>query len=167
MHTIHRAPQQTPLAFSHFTYHKKMTDPSITIRAAFDLITRIAVEPVVAHYVRDAGFKVDSLFTHGRPRELVADVHCGGAVVRLLADSPYLEQAGLDWKEYYAEIEEDLKAARYSQHAAAFLLTLLPNVEMLTLPKLWKPLDATDKLIDAVVRKAKQSHLPCDWPSLA
>lgn len=73
-------------------------------------------------------------------------------MVRLLANSPYLEQADLDWREYYAEVEEDLKAARYSQHAAAFLLTLLLNVEMLMLPRLWMLLDATDKLIDAVVR---------------
>ncbi|MCJ1271614.1 hypothetical protein MMC22_011516, partial [Lobaria immixta] len=156
--------------FHNLTYYEKMTDPSFTIRTAFDLIIRIAVEPVVARYVRDADFEVDSfftLFTRGRTRELIADVHCAGAVVRLLANSPHLEQAGLDWKEYYAEIEEDLEAARYSQHAAAFLLTVLPNVETLTLPRLWKPLDATDKLIDAVVRKAKQSHLPCDRPSLA
>lgn len=93
----------------------------------------------MTRYVRDADFEVDSfftLFTCGRTRELVADVHCGGAVVRLFAIPPYLEQARLHWKEYYAEVEEDLQAARYLQHAAAFLLTLLPNVEMLTLPKL-------------------------------
>ena len=154
--------------FHNFTYFEKMTDPSFTIRTAFDLITRIAVEPIVARYVRYADFRVDGFFIRGRPREFNPDVHCGGAVVKLLADSPYLEQAGLDWQEYYNEIEEDLQAARYSQHAAAFLLTLLPNVETLTLPFRWKPLSATDKLIDAIVRKAKQSHhLPCDTPSLA
>ena len=47
-------------------------------------------------------------------------------------------------------------------------LTLLPNVETLSLPHRWKPVSTTDKLIDPVVRKAKQSHhLPCDTPSLA
>ncbi len=153
--------------FQSFTYYEKMTDPSFTIRSALDLITRIAVEPVVARYVRDADFKMDSFFTHRRPRELLADIHCGEAVVRLLADSPYLKRAGLDWKKYYAEIEDDLETKRYSQHSAAFLLTLLPNVEKLILPKSWKPLDATDKLIDAVVLKAKQSHNPCDGASLA
>ncbi len=84
---------------------------------------------------------------------MLADVECGGAVVRLLADSPDLAEAGLDWEEYYAKIEEDLEFSRYSQYAAAFLLTLLPNVETLTLPKCWKPLEATDKLINVVVRK--------------
>lgn len=154
--------------FHTFNYYEKLADPSFTIRTAFDLITRIAVEPIVARYIRHADFKVDSFFNRGRPREFNPDVHCGDAVVRLFADSPYFEQAGLDWQEYYNEIEEDLQAARYSQHAAAFLLTLLPNVETLALPNKWKPLTATNKLIDAVVRKAKQSHrLACDIPSLA
>lgn len=180
--------------FQNFAYFEKSNDPSFIIRSAFDLITRIAVEPLVARYVRRADFRVDSAFYHHRLKELMADrliadeltdeltdeladeliaddlivdVHCDEAVTRLFANSPYLEQAGLDWKEYCAEIEEDLKAARYSQHAAAFLLTLLPNVKVLWLPNEWKPLDATDKLIDAVVRKAKQSHLSCDRPSLA
>jgi len=121
--------------FQNFTNNEKMTDPSFTIRTAFDLISRIAVEPDVARYVRDVNFKIDSFLNYGRPRELVADVRCDRSVVRLFADSRYLEQAGLDWKEYFAEIEEDIKAARYSQHATAFLLTLLPNVEKLTLPK--------------------------------
>lgn len=74
---------------------------------------------------------------------------------RLLAESPDLAEAGLDWKEYYTEIKEDLEAYRYSQYAATFLLTLLPNVETLTLPKCWKPLEATDKLLDVVVRKVR------------
>ena len=148
--------------FQNFTYYERMSDPSFTIRTAFDLITRIAVEPVVARYIRDADFKID---TQRRPREMLKDVHCEEAVIRLLADSPYLKQAGLDWKEYYAEIEKDLKAARYSQYAASFLLTLLPNIEIFTLPKLWKPLDATDKLIDIVIFKAKESSY--DRPSLA
>ena len=86
---------------------------------------------------------------------MLADFDCGGAVLRLLADSPDLVEAGLDWEEYNAKIEEDLEPSHYSQFAAAFLLTLLPNVETLTLPKYWKPLEATDKLINVVVRKVR------------
>lgn len=157
--------------FQHFTYYEKMSDPSFNIRSSFDLITRIAVEPVVARYIVDADFKIDSFFKRGRPREFNPDVQndCADAVRNLLADSTYLEAVGLDASEFYNTIEEDFKAKRYSQHAAAFLLTLLPNVKMLRLPKQWKPLDATDKLIDALVRRAKQSsqHLPADRPSLA
>lgn len=153
--------------FHKFDYYENTSDVIKTIRTAFDVITRIAVEPVVARYIRYADFAMDSRFTRGRPRELLADVHCGGAVLRLLADSPHLKQAGLDWQQFYAKIEEDLEAVRYSQHAASFLLTLLPNVEKLVLPSIWKPLEATDKLIDVIARMANQSHLPEDRPSLA
>ena len=142
-----------------------MTDPSFTIRTVFDRVTRIAVEPVVAHYVRGAIFKMDG--THHRSRDSVAEIRCGGVVIRLLANSPRLEQAGLDWKEYHAEIEDDLEAVRYSQYAAAFLLTLLSNIETLRIPDLWKQLEAIDKLGEAVVCRAKQSHLLSDRPSLA
>ena len=88
-------------------------------------------------------------------------------MLRLLADSPHLKQAGLDWQKFYAEIEEDLQAVRYSQHAASFFMTLLPNVETLKLPQRWKPLDATDTLVDAIIGKANQSQHPEDRPSLA
>ncbi|MCJ1364407.1 hypothetical protein MMC16_003517 [Acarospora aff. strigata] len=156
--------------FHNFNYYVKNYDSFFPIRTSFDLIARIAVEPIVARYIRTADFKLDNYFTSGRPRDFNPDVHfhCGDVVPRLLAGSPYLVQAGLDSQEYYNEIEEDLQASRYSQHAAAFLLTLLPNVETLDLPHHWKPVSTTDKLIDAVVRKARQSHhLPCDTPSLA
>ncbi len=153
--------------FHNFNYYENTLDMIKTIRTAFDVITRIAVEPVVARYIRYADFEMDSFFCRGRPREWLADAHCGGAVLRLLADSPHLKQAGLDWQDFYAKIEEDLHAHRYSQHAAVFLMTLLPNIETLALPKRWKPLDATDKLIDAIVRMANQSQIPDDRPSLA
>lgn len=154
--------------FRNFSYYEKMSDPSFTIRTSFDLIVRIAVEPIVARYVRTADFKVDNFFTSGRPREFNPDVHCRDVVPRLLARSPHLVQAGLDWQEYYDKIEEDLQASRYSQHAATFVLTLLPNVGRLSLPHRWKPVSTTDKLINVVVREAKQCHhYPCNTPSLA
>jgi len=53
--------------FQHFTYYPKISDPSFTIRSSFDLIARIAVEPVVARYIVDADFKIDSFFKRGRP----------------------------------------------------------------------------------------------------
>ena len=160
---------------SRFMLSAKVPDPAFCIRTAFDLIIRIAEEPVVARYIRNADFGVDSFFALRRNRWLLDDVDTfGGTLVRMLANSPYLEQAGLDCEEYYAKIKEEIEAnhcsepgRHYSQHAAAFLLTLLPNVRVLRLSRKWKPLDATDKLIDAVVRKAKQSHSPWDNPSLA
>jgi hypothetical protein len=126
------------LHFENFDYRQQQcSNREYSLRTAFDLLTRISVEPVVARYIRNADFKVDSFFVHHTPREVpvvVPDVHSGGPLVKLLAGSPYLEQAGLDWKEYYAEIEKDLKIARsrYSQHAATFLLTLLLTSRILS-----------------------------------
>ena len=156
--------------FHHFTYYKNPADPSPTIATASDLIKRIAVEPVVARYIQYADFKRDSPGSHIIHRGFVRDTDCLHDVIRLFAESPYLEHAGLNWNEYLAKIEEELNVNRiptYSQHASTFLLTLLPNVDRLILPQFWNPLGATDRLIDAVVRKAKQSHSRFDSLSLA
>lgn len=88
-------------------------------------------------------------------------------MIELLANSSYLKEAGLDWRTYWAAIEEDLDAGCYSQHAAAFALTLLPNVKTFKLPRWWKPIAAADKLLDVVIHKARQPCLPYDRPSLA
>ncbi|KAI3327060.1 F-box domain protein [Xylariaceae sp. AK1471] len=160
--------------FQKFWYMEYSRDPSLSpIRTAFDLITRIGLEPIVARYIRDADLERDCFPS----RFYVPDLDRGGPVVKqLLAESPCLAQAGLDWKEYYALIEEDLKPRpssipysrdRYSQHAAAFVLTLLPNVKNLRLPRLWKPTEKTEKLLDAIVRGTNQSKLLWDRPSLA
>lgn len=153
--------------FHHFTYYENTSDAINTIRTAYDVIIRIAIEPIVARYIRHADFEMDSRLTRGRPREYVLDLQYGDTVPRLFAESLYLKHAGLDWQEFFAKIEEDLQARRYSQHAASFLMTLLPNVEVLKLPKIWEPLDATDKLIDTIVRKAHHSQFPGEMPSLA
>ena len=154
--------------FRTFDYWDKAgAHPDFVIRTGFDLLTRIAVEPIVALYIREADFKWDGIF---RPCEIVEDAQPDGPVGRLLAQSPYLKQAGLDWQQYFAKIKEEGPFGRRSPHAAVFLLTLLPNVEELTLPRnvKLKPSELTDKLIDAIVRKARQpSSLPYDRPSLA
>ncbi|RDL32655.1 Uncharacterized protein BP5553_09111 [Venustampulla echinocandica] len=155
--------------FQRFMYREYSRDPLLLpIRNAFDLITRIAIEPMVARYIRDADLYRDNYPPRARVPQLVPDVYRGGPVVTLFADSPYLRQAGLDWKEYYASIKEDLKPRpHYSQHAAAFILTLLPNAKTLKLPRLWKPLDKTEKLLDIIIHKTKQSNFLWDSPSLA
>ena len=156
--------------FDFFTYDESPNHPPPTIVSAGDLISYIAVEPLVARYVRSANLIYDTVRSCVIPRGLSGRVDCREDVIRLFANCPYLKQAGLDWREYLAKIGEELHRDRlpcYSQYAAAFLLTLLPNLERLTLPHYWKSFDATDKLIDAVVHKAKQSHSLCDRPSLA
>ena len=156
--------------FRHFRYYEDPGHPSPTILTAGDLIRRIAIEPIVARYIQSANFVLDSPRSYIIPPGFIGDGDCRESVIRLFANCPYLKQADLDWKEYLDRIEEDLDGdenPRYSQYAAAFLLTLLPNVKKLILPRYWKPVDATERLIDAIVHRTKQSNSSGNWPSLA
>ena len=160
--------------FNHFKYLKMFEHSSLTILKATELIGCIAIQPIVARYIRYAKLNFDSPGTYARPHgfvEFFEDADSREKVVNLFKNSPYLKGAGLDWKEYLDKIEEDSNPhgipTRYSQHAAAFLLTLLPNVERLTLPNQWKPNDATEKLVDAIVYKAETSSSLHDGSSLA
>lgn len=163
--------------FSYATLYKDLSpwsardrddDPSLLITTASDLIKCIATEAVIARYIRHADLTPDSV-TYIWPPVFLEDDGCREDVIRLFARCPYLRQAGLDWKDYLDKIQEELTVdvhPPYSQHATAFLLTLLPNIETLTLPQSWEPLDATDKLIDAIVQGTRQSLPSCDMPSL-
>lgn len=88
-------------------------------------------------------------------------------MIVLFASSPHLAQAGLEWQAFYRLMETNIETAGYSQHATTFLLTLLPSVERISLPKEWISMDATEHLLDVIAREAKKSHLPHDEPSLA
>ncbi|KAI2469034.1 F-box domain protein [Annulohypoxylon bovei var. microspora] len=159
---------QLRLEFQNFRYREQVVNGFEPARVAFDLITRIAVEPIVARYIKNANFDRDNYPPRLRRSPLVPDIHLSGPVVALFANSPYLKQAGLDWKEYYGQIKEDVERhPRYSQHLAAFILTLLPNLKALRLPKLWRPLEKPDKLLNAIVRETKRSTFPWDRPSLS
>ena len=155
--------------FRDFKYY---VEPRDSLVAASDLITLIATEPIVAGYIRIANFEYDSKFlTHalarGQRPKSVPSSNCGGPIVELFARSVSLRRAGLDWKEYYATFEEDVRETRYSQHGTAFLLTLLPNTEELVIPKSWKLNAATSKLLDALVKEGKQSTHLFPSPGLA
>ena len=152
--------------FRTFKYFRRQGHPDSDIGTGFDLLTRIAVEPIVARYIQEADFYNDGVF---RSRELVEFAQPDGPVGRLLAQSPYLKQAGLDWQQYFANIRDEKSPfSQRSPYAAAFLLTLLPNVEKLTLPQWWLTVESSDKLIDTIIRKARRpSSLPYDRPSLA
>lgn len=136
------------------------------------LIQEIAHDPIVARYIRHADFTLDTWPPRPRAVEYLPDADLGGPVVTMFAESPYLRTAGLEWRQYYGLIQEDLESDdKYSQHAAAFLLTLLPNATSLKLPCLWRPCEMTDKLIHAIARRAVNrpslSGSLLDRPSLA
>lgn len=139
-----------------------------TISSAFNLIARIAIEPVVAHYIQEADFGYDSRLGQGLDsRWTTHRYYCDQAVRELFANSSYLAEAGLDWKQYYATVVEDHNAGRYSQHAAAFVLTLLPNLKVLRLPRWWKPAEAPNKLVDSVVHRTRKAQPLYHKPSRA
>lgn len=136
------------------------------------LIQEIAHDPIVARYIRHADFTLDTWPPRPRAIEHLPDADLGGPMVTMFAESPYLRAAGLDWRQYYGLIQEDLESDdKYSQHAAAFLMTLLPNATSLKLPCLWRPCELTDKLIHAISRRAVNrpslSSSLWDRPSLA
>lgn len=152
--------------FRRFDYFEKVADQSFTIRTSFELIARIAAEPVVARYIQHADFKMDLRLPVG-PRLwfMEGNGYRPDTVRDLFAKSRYL--GGNDWQKYYAEFEQALEYNRYSQAAAAFLLTLLPNIKSVALPQLWKPDGSTERLLQAVVEKARQPSVALNNASLA
>ncbi|KAI0532019.1 F-box domain protein [Xylaria digitata] len=108
-----REHNQLCLEFRYFTYRpygyqgNNVTIPSINL--AFELITRIAMEPRVIRYIKDADLSYEDWPHRVRVPIDVPDVDDDGPVVALFAYSPYLARAGLDWKEFYAQIVHEAK----------------------------------------------------------
>lgn len=155
--------------FNHFRYCNSLIDqPPDPLYAAWDLLVCIAVEPCVARYIRTADLAYDSCSIDQPPflRSELTDV-VSQAMIRLFQGSPYFKQAGLDWREYYAETLTELEQEGYSQYAATFLLTLLPNIKDVTLPREWEQFPEPGKLINAVIYKANQKEPIHHMSSLA
>lgn len=128
-----------------------------TATSAFDLISRIAIETNVGHYILKADFTGDSRLCSKTGREYTTYGDRHDAVRQLLADSAYLREAGLNWEEYYNDMMEDVNSYCYSQHAAAFVLTLLPNLQRFRPSELWNPTPTTEKLIAAIIHTARRT----------
>ncbi|TEY74382.1 hypothetical protein BOTCAL_0073g00210 [Botryotinia calthae] len=146
-------------------FHRLALGSSSPTNTLLDLIVRIDSEPIIARYIIHADFGFDRY--HSYIQDVYRRHH--GPLKNLLADSPYLKKAGLDWKEYHELIKADLRRNRYSrnysQHVTAFVLTLLPNVKTLMLSP-WQPLEAPKKLFEAILAESKLSMFPCEIPSL-
>ena len=142
--------------FRHFSFKRNFRDPSFQIMNLFDLLARIAAEPLVAHYIRQADFTDDGFFAYGQRPKSYPDVINLTNMARVFTHSSYLKEAGIDGEEYYADIEAELQTNKYSQHAAAFLLTLLPNLQTLTLPKLWIAGSSTNQIVSTIVHRVQR-----------
>ena len=149
--------------FREFRYHHDLLRFPDTATSAYSLISRIAIEPVVASYILEADFSRDSRIYDRIPLPLrERTLHetwrgRGEAVCQLFANSLYLREAGLDWEEYYNTMMEDVNNWRRSEHAAAFLLTLLPNLEVLTPEFSGFRSPASQKLITTILEVARQN----------
>lgn len=143
--------------FRNFNFYEKIADPSFTIRTSFELLARIAEEPVVARYIQHADFSMDLRLPVGDRLWLMEDNGYRPDTVRhLFVSSRYL--LGTDWQDYFTKYERDLEDNRYCQTAAAFVLTLLPNVKSLVLPQSWESDKATERLLETIVDHAGQPN---------
>ncbi|KAI0521718.1 F-box domain protein [Xylaria bambusicola] len=170
-HCIRFIPHHNHLRLSFRVFEYSIDEPPCPPREnhnyfAFELLNRIAAEPRVARYIIEASFCDDSV-PDFYPTSFSPVIDDGSPLVALFANSSYLARAGLDWKEYYALVKQEVQRPGYSQHAAAFVLTLLPNVTSLVLPQQWKPSDKTDRLLEVIVREARQPKSIWNEPSLA
>ncbi|KAI4635691.1 uncharacterized protein J4E87_000646 [Alternaria ethzedia] len=152
--------------FRNFDYLLKDKYPSLTIRTPFELIARIAEEPVVARYIEHADFKADlRLPVGGRLWIMERDGYRPETVRDLFASSKYL--SGNEWQDYFEKYERGLEDNLYTQAASSFLLTLLPNVKTVVLPFRWTHDKETDKLFEAIVHHARQPNVTLTNASLA
>jgi hypothetical protein len=154
-----RRHNQLTVEFNTFRYSPYAAYHLQTPYLAIQVILRIAAEPIVARYIRYADFSAEDISLNIQETPRPPDVGEGGQLMELFATSRYLAQAGIDWREFYARMIEQVgtRYANYSQHAAAFLLTLLPNVKTLMLPHKWQSQGETDKLVEAIVSEARQT----------
>lgn len=143
-----------------FQHNRQLLKFPDTVTSAFNLISRIAIEPAVGRYILEADFAGDSRL-YGRlsstAREQTTYEDRDEAVRQVFADSSYLREAGLDWKEYYSAMMQDVSNCRYSEHASAFVLTLLPNLQRLRPSCFCEPTPTSQKLINAIIQTARQN----------
>lgn len=136
------------------------------IRTSFELIARIAEEPVVARHIEHADFKADTRLNVGRAFwRMERNGYRPETVHDLFASSRYL--SGTECQDYFEKYERDLKDNRYCQASASFLLTLLPNVKTVVLPLYWTHDTETEKLLEAIVRHARQPNATSTNASLS
>ncbi|KAJ6047949.1 uncharacterized protein N7446_011134 [Penicillium canescens] len=149
--------------FREFRYHHDLLRFPDTATSAYSLISRIAIEAAVGHYILEADVSLDSHIYSRLPPTIRQNAGSEAwrdrneSVRQLFAESLYLREAGLDWKEFYSAMMEDVNSWRQSEHAAAFALTLLPNLQVLTAAFSGFRSSAPKKLITAVLQTARQN----------
>lgn len=150
----------------------------ITVKSIPDLLMHIAEAPIIARYIRTLDIKHDNYYHDPRGKNLqtpdedyyphVKDNAEG--VCRLLRESPYLREAGVDLDRWIARMISHEWMDEYMENNSArdtvFLLSLLPNVTVLTPDADWGRLPDRKsdpelwRVLDVIVRWANDKSRP-------
>jgi hypothetical protein len=119
--------------YKHFSYQVNGTEVDL------QLLLDIAENPVVARYIVNADLRdIDSALPRGLenvPLKRAMDPkEAGGNLLNLLSRSRYLRELQQDPKHWM-----ELILGGSTNYTVAFLLTLMPNLKELTLPRRWNP----------------------------
>ncbi|EPE30323.1 F-box protein [Glarea lozoyensis ATCC 20868] len=141
---------------------KEDPDNANMICPVVELLMRISTEPIIARYIEHANFSENDVDLSMSLMRVVRlpEVTSEDPFVALFAKSQYLHDADLDWRHYYTEMDTEYThdtSAGFDGfgglsviHATDFLLTLLPNVKILILPRLYTSTPFTRKILEAI-----------------
>ncbi|KAK3634935.1 hypothetical protein LTR56_005816 [Elasticomyces elasticus] len=160
-------------------FHYGNTDHGI--RVPIQLLLAIANDPLVARYIQTADFwqkmQDDDAFVESTELVLMNDTSMA-AIGSLLKQSHYLRQAKQDPSRWLANMrnnDDDQDCRYWANLCTAILLTLLPDLRELTLPREWRHLpdprdsdDASDpyfakelwSVLDLIPREATSASWP-------
>jgi hypothetical protein len=159
--------------YRNFTYRQGPHGNACT--SALLLLARIAEEPLVARYIISADFVQDSAPENKDTREEHIATVVSSKILALLQNSIYVQDASVDpaiLLQYMLDAYQVDDGYVHAGLAACFLLTLLPNITRVALPRRWNDYDPRspysnleppwrlDELLDAIVVRADDPGQP-------
>jgi hypothetical protein len=150
--------------YKHFKYRGAgdLSDQE-TCASSPQLIARIAADPLIAKYMVSADFKEDSIpEDEDNVEALVQLLENSWEVRSLFDDSPYLKEAGVDPSAALRYIVDQCVPEEGDPSlTATLLLSLLPNVTEIALPKEWEQLESNRRYLQ------RRTEIPWNmWPLL-
>lgn len=136
--------------WSHFAYDTALVtrgDPwggrTAVIFSALGLLDRITENPLIARYIRVADlrneiFDITAPYGDALQKKLQQDDALRRRFIRLLGNSRYLSESDMEPDEFLETAIGLVDIDASALLAGAFLMTLLPNVQELALPRQWR-----------------------------
>ncbi|KAH9904490.1 hypothetical protein F4778DRAFT_732670 [Xylariomycetidae sp. FL2044] len=162
--------------FRRFTYGFGNHDELIgKISTGPDLLLFIARDPIIAEYIveLDMAYRghIDDVNKVDESEVARSTIRCSEPLRRLVAACRPLQCAGLSVSKYIEGVAEDKSPydVERRDYTTVFLLTLLPNLKILTLPECWNgetvaPNEPTGALLRSLIRCANiegSGYLSC------